>query len=73
MGRGATIRLTVGPPPAPWGWPLVLVTMIVAWLLDFCIAAMIELAAFVTEEVAAFEMKSLAIRIFATFLAEPSH
>jgi len=55
LAGGATIWLTVGPPPDPWGWPLVLVTMIVAWLLDFCIAAMIGLAAFVTEDVAAFE------------------
>jgi ABC-2 type transport system permease protein len=55
LAGGVTIWLTVGPPPDPWGWPLVLVTIIVAWLLDFCIAAMIGLAAFVTEEVAAFE------------------
>ncbi len=52
---GAIVWLLVGPPPALWGWPLVLVAVIAAWLIDFCIAAIIGLAAFVTEEVSAFE------------------
>ncbi len=52
---GAIVWLLVGPPPDPRGWPLVLVAVTLAWFIDFCIAAMIGLAAFVTEEVRAFE------------------
>lgn len=52
---GAVVWLLVGPPPHPLGWPLVLVTLVLAWLIDFCLTAMIGLAAFVTEEVRAFE------------------
>jgi len=52
---GTIVWLLVGSPPALWGWPLVLVAVIVAWLIDFCIAAIIGLAAFVTEEISAFE------------------
>ncbi|MEZ4709983.1 MAG: ABC-2 family transporter protein [Caldilineaceae bacterium] len=52
---GATLWLIVGPPPPVWGWPLALVTVMGAWLIYFCISALIGLAAFVTEEVRAFE------------------
>jgi len=52
---GAIVWLMVGPPPDPRGWPLVIVAITAAWLIDFCIAAMIGLTAFVTEEVRAFE------------------
>ena len=52
---GAMVWLMVGPPPDPRWWPLVLVTVIGAWLLYFCFTALIGLAAFVTEEVRAFE------------------
>jgi ABC-2 type transport system permease protein len=52
---GAVVWLLVGPPPPVWGWPLALVGVMLAWLIDFCITAMIGLAAFVTEDVAAFE------------------
>jgi len=52
---GIVVWLLVGPPPDPRGWPMVFLTMIVAWLLDFCVNALIGLAAFVTEEVSAFE------------------
>jgi ABC-2 type transport system permease protein len=55
LAGGTIIWLTVGPPPDPRGWPLALAAMTAAWLIDFCIAAMIGLAAFVTEDVAAFE------------------
>jgi ABC-2 type transport system permease protein len=55
LSGGTIMWLLVGPPPDPQGWPLVLVAIIAAWLIDFCIAAMIGLAAFVTEEVNAFE------------------
>ncbi len=47
--------LLVGPPPDPRGWPLVLAAMLLGWLIDFCFTALIGLAAFVTEEVSAFE------------------
>jgi len=55
LAGGTLIWLTTGPPPDPRGWPLVLVAMLAAWLIDFCIAAMIGLAAFVTEDVSALE------------------
>ena len=42
-------------PPDAWGWPLVLLTMIFAWLIDFCFASLIGLAAFLVEDVAAFD------------------
>ena len=52
---GAVVWLMVGPPPDPRWWPLVLVTVLGAWLIYFCFTALIGLAAFVTEEVRAFE------------------
>lgn len=47
--------IIVGPPPDPRGWPMVLAAMVLGWLIDFCFLALIGLAAFVTEEVNAFE------------------
>jgi ABC-2 type transport system permease protein len=44
----------VGPPPTLLGWPVVLLAVLLAWLLDFCITAMIGLSAFLAEEVSAF-------------------
>jgi ABC-2 type transport system permease protein len=44
----------VGPPPTLLGWPVVLLAVLLAWLLDFCINAMIGLSAFLAEEVSAF-------------------
>jgi ABC-2 type transport system permease protein len=44
----------VGPPPTILGWPLVLLAVLAAWLLDFCISALIGLSAFLAEEVSAF-------------------
>lgn len=52
---GALVWLMAGPPPDAWGWPLVLLTMILAWMIDFCFAAIIGLTAFVAEDVSAFE------------------
>ena len=52
---GAIVWILAGPPPAPAGIPLVVVAMLLAWAIDFCITALIGLAAFVTEEVTAFE------------------
>jgi len=55
LAGGAFIWLTAGPPPDPRGWPLALASVAAAWLIDFCLSAAIGLAAFVTEDIAAFE------------------
>ena len=51
---GAVVWWLVGPPPAVWGWPLAAVAVLGAWTLNFCISAMIGLAAFAVEDVSAF-------------------
>lgn len=55
LAGGATVWILVGPPPAPQGWFLVICTIFLAWLIDFWINILIGLAAFITEEVSAFE------------------
>ncbi len=55
LAGGALVWLLVGAPPDPRGWPLALVAMLLGWLIDFCFQAIIGLAAFVTEEISAFE------------------
>ncbi len=55
LAGGTLVWLLIGPPPDPRGWPLVLVGIVFAWLIDFCINALIGLSAFVTEETSAFE------------------
>jgi ABC-2 type transport system permease protein len=52
---GALMGLLVSPPPDPRGWPMVLVCVLLALALDFCIQALIGLAAFVSEDVSAFD------------------
>lgn len=52
---GAVVWLMVGPPPAPWGLPMVLLAMALGWLIDFCVAALLGLSAFFSEEVTAYE------------------
>jgi ABC-2 type transport system permease protein len=52
---GAVVWTMVGPPPDPRWWPLVLVLVLGGWLIYFCFSALIGLAAFITEEVRAFE------------------
>ncbi|MBN1667846.1 MAG: ABC-2 family transporter protein [Anaerolineales bacterium] len=52
---GALVWLLVGPPPDLLGWPLVLLAVLGAWTLNFCVTAMIGLLAFVVEDVSAFE------------------
>ena len=52
---GVVVWLLVGPPPDPRWWPLVVVVVMGGWLIYFCFTALIGLAAFVTEEVRAFE------------------
>jgi len=55
LAGGVLVWLMQSPPPPAWGWPMVLLTMILAWLIDFCFAAIIGLASFVAEEVNAFD------------------
>lgn len=52
---GTIVWLMMGPPPDPRGWPLAFIAVLGAWLLHFCVNAMIGLAAFVSEEVAPYE------------------
>jgi ABC-2 type transport system permease protein len=52
---GALVWSMAGAPPALQNWPLALVALAGAWLLHFCVNALIGLAAFVVEEVAPFE------------------
>ncbi|MCI0476655.1 MAG: ABC-2 family transporter protein, partial [Anaerolineales bacterium] len=42
-------------PPDPRGIPFTLIAIVLAWLIDSCMTAAIGLAAFVTEDVAAFD------------------
>jgi ABC-2 type transport system permease protein len=51
----ALVWATAGPPPAARHWPLVLVAVLLGWLIDFCIASIIGLSAFVVEDTSAFE------------------
>lgn len=44
----------VGPPPGVFGWAAAVLAALLALLLDFCISALIGLAAFIAEEVSAF-------------------
>ncbi len=52
---GGLVWLLVGPPPDVRGWPLVFLALLLGWLIDFCVQALIGLLAFVTEEISAFE------------------
>lgn len=49
------VWLMMGPPPEPRNWLPAFLTVIGAWLLHFCVNAMIGLAAFISEEVAPYE------------------
>jgi len=49
------VWLAVGPPPYPWMGGVALIALLFAWLLDFCMVALIALMAFVVEDVSAFE------------------
>lgn len=51
----ALVGLMVGPPPPVHTWPLAALAVLAAWLVDFCMAALIGLLAFVVEDVTAFE------------------
>lgn len=51
---GAVVWWLVGAPPDPSGWPLVVLAMLGAWTINFCITALVGLSAFVVEDVSAF-------------------
>lgn len=55
LAGGATVWLLVGPPAEFSAGVIVFFPVLLAWLIDFWINALIGLAAFVVEEVAAFE------------------
>lgn len=52
---GGLVFAIVGPPPSLLGVALVPLAIVAAWLLDYCMSGLIGLAAFVTEDVTAFE------------------
>jgi len=54
MGTGL-VWISVGSPPSLQGWMMAITALILGWLIDFCITAMIGLSAFVTEDVSAFD------------------
>lgn len=55
VGTGVTWILA-GTPPSPLGWAMAMVTMVGAWILHFCMMALIGLTAFVVEETNSFEL-----------------
>lgn len=55
VGTGVTWVLA-GAPPSPAGWVMALLAMVGAWILHFCMMALIGLAAFVVEETNSFEL-----------------
>ena len=55
LAGGAVVWLLLGPPPHMASTPLVLITILFAWLIDCTLTAMIGLVAFVAEDVAAFD------------------
>ena len=52
---GAMVWRLAGPPPGLFSWPLALIAVLGAWVLNLMVNSMIGLAAFVSEEVAPFE------------------
>jgi viologen exporter family transport system permease protein len=52
---GAIVWWLAGPPPTLVSWPLTILAVLGAWVLNFTVNGMIGLAAFVSEEVAPFE------------------
>jgi len=52
---GSLVWLLVGAPPNPLGWLPVALTVFGAWTLNFCIAALLGLSAFLVEDISAFQ------------------
>jgi len=55
LAGGTIVWLMIGPPPNIFSAPLVLIAILFGWLIDSALTATIGLAAFVTEDVAAFD------------------
>lgn len=53
---GCVTWVLAGSPPALTGWIMALTTLIGAWILHFCVMALIGLGAFVVEETNSFEL-----------------
>lgn len=51
----AVMGLLIGPPPSLPGFIVVIPAILGSWILNFCISVMIGLAAFVTEDISAFQ------------------
>ncbi len=51
---GLVVWALAGPPPSAAGFLVVLPAILGAWMVNFCISTLIGLAAFVTEDIAAF-------------------
>lgn len=51
----AVIWALIGPPPHPVGFLVMLPALLGAWVLNFCVSVIIGLAAFVTEDINAFQ------------------
>lgn len=54
IAGGAIVWMLVGPPPHLDHWPLVLISVFLAWIIYFAMNAFIGLLAFITEDVNAF-------------------
>jgi ABC-2 type transport system permease protein len=54
MLGSAVLLWMIGPPEHPWGFLVALPALIGAWVLHFCVTAMIGLSAFLVEDVSAF-------------------
>jgi ABC-2 type transport system permease protein len=52
---GAVVWWLVGAPPDVRGWLPVIILVFGAWTLNFCIAAMIGISAFIVEDISAFQ------------------
>jgi ABC-2 type transport system permease protein len=53
---GVVAFILAGPPPPLSGWIMAFLTLVGAWILHFCMMALIGLAAFVVEETNSFEL-----------------
>lgn len=52
---GVVMGLLIGPPPSLLGFLVVIPTLVGAWTLNYCVAVLVGLAAFVSEDVNAYQ------------------
>ena len=55
LAGGITVWILVGPPPSPSSLPMTVISILLAWFIHFWINILIGLAAFITEDVSAFD------------------